>query len=170
MKSKSWFAIVTGVRTKRQAWRAWYGILIGVLLIPVVIGVVIERALFSFKSVAVDGTVTQVTAKNERCARKGHRYNCTQFEASIAYTYRDQAYSLQRDAGSVHEHDQPLSLAYYAAGNTVPVVLNPDRPGEVRLDTFSDVWGEPLMYFILQISSLFGGLAARRQTTQLQSN
>lgn len=132
------------------------------VLALVVLGFVADRTLFLLHAVKTFGNVADLSAANDSCScgRRCH-YDCTKFQAQVHFQASETPAALWVSAGSAHGYDCPVTQARYGIGDSVPVIYNPHHPGEAYRDTFSDVWGTPLMALFFQIITLFGSFTKR---------
>lgn len=121
----------------------------------------IDRAHFVWTSQTVMSTVEKVTASNGRCGRKRRR-NCTKFSALLKYNVGGEIYRFSVSAGTARGHDQPLSRARHHANQPVQVAYDPRNPRHAYRDAVWDIWGAPILTFILQLCAFFGSLTERR--------
>jgi hypothetical protein len=130
-----------------------------VLALALVLG--IRAAIFVSKATHADGTVEQVTARNDRCSRssggKHHtttRYDCTRFSATVRFAYGGSDRRVILDAGKRKGHDASPAEASLHAGEQVPMTFDPGHPDAAFRggNASMHVWGLPLL------ALLFGGV------------
>jgi voltage-gated sodium channel len=128
--------------------------LLSVGALVVAIGLAAERGIFLARAEHVISEVTRVTAHNERCAGKRSRYDCTAYAALLRYTVNDKSYFLTVHAGTERGHNRPLTLARHQVGQRVEVVFDPRRPATADRNTFSDVFGGAILFFLIHLTLL----------------
>ena len=135
------------------------------LLLLVLAWFVVDRLLFLETAKRTSGRVVNVSAQNSSCGGRRSHYSCTQFNAIVEYTPEGQSrpYHLSLSAGSARGHNQPVSRASLAQGGSVRVAYNPRDPEESYEDSFSGIWGTPILVFVIQISSFFTSLTEPRR-------
>lgn len=130
-----------------------------VLALALVLG--IRAAIFVSKATHADGTVEQVTARNDRCSRssggKHHtttRYDCTRFSATVRFAYAGSDHRVILDAGKHKGHDASPAEASLHADEHVPMTFDPGHPDDAFRggNASMHVWGLPLL------ALLFGGV------------
>lgn len=136
---------------------------ISMLLGLVALCFAIDRLTFLAHAQHTTGTVAAVHAHNDLCSCGRHcSYNCTVFRAEVQFPESAGPRPLVVTAGSARGYDQPLNLAWYGIGSSVPVIYNPRNTNEAYRDTVKDVWGTPIALFFFQIVTLIGSFAQRR--------
>jgi len=148
------------MRVKQGLWFA-----IGLILLVPLLYFIGDRTIFMLRSQEAHGSVVEVQGKNDRCggSRRRRRYDCTKFTAGVSYEVRASQYRISVSAGKTRGHDQPLSAADYAVGDSVPVVYSPRSPQRAYRNSIWDVWGAPIMLFIFQVGSFFAAFTEKRR-------
>jgi Protein of unknown function (DUF3592) len=128
----------------------------------VVLGFVADRTLFLMRAVDTTGNVVNLSASNGSCScgRRCH-YACTKFQAQVSFQATEAPAALWVSAGSAHGYDSPVAQARYGLGDSVPVLYNPRNPAEAYRNTFTDVWGTPLVALFFQIVTLISSFTKR---------
>jgi hypothetical protein len=139
--------------------------MLSAVLLAVVLWFVADRVMFLKRAQHTTGSVVSVTARNDRCGGRRSRHSCTRFQAAVRYSPEGggASYSLSLSGGDAYGYDQPVSRASYAVGQRVPVVYDPAHPEKSYEDSFTGVWGTPIMAFVFQIVFFFTSLTEPRR-------
>ena len=133
------------------------------LLALVAVWFAIDRLIFLAHARHTTGTVAAVRARDGSCSCGRHcHYSCTVFSAEVRFPESESPMPLVVTAGSARDYGQPVSLARYRIGNSVPVIYNPGHTNEAYRDTVKDVWGTPIELFFFQFVTLIGSFSQRR--------
>jgi hypothetical protein len=124
----------------------------------------LRQAKFLADAEKAMGEVTTISRSNSRCGRKNHRYGCTEFAAVVVFTARSgQTGSITVPAGSTRGLDMPSSNADYRAGDTVPIIYDPDHMDRAYQNTTWGIWSAPLIALIVHLATLVGSMTERRE-------
>lgn len=125
-----------------------------------------DRLEFVRAAQQTEGTVEQVTSENSSCGRKRSRHACTKYEATLRYQVQGSQYRISVSAGRSRGHNQPISHANYAVGGREIVAYDPRRPGRAYRDKLWDIWGAPLITFLVQIGAFVASFTERQKNNR----
>jgi hypothetical protein len=136
--------------------------LVASLIIAAVLAYLVgDRIVFMSRAVRTVGAVTEVSASDERCGRKGRR-RCTKFTATVQFAAGDDAHAIGVGAGSARGYGQPVTYAKYRVGSRVGIVFDPRNPARAYRDTLWDVWAGPMLCLLILATPLVVTFTERR--------
>ena len=139
-------------------------LLLSFLLLNVALWLGGSRILFLAQAERAVGVVVDVQSENARCGRK----RCTKFSALVRFQAASTEAWKSVAAGRARRYDQPVTLANYKVGDSVPMLFDPVHPEEAIRDHFWDKWGATGS--VLLIGSLtFAGFLREEDTGQIIS-
>ena len=124
---------------------------------------VIDRTYFEIVSVETTGIVESIAGRDDRCGKRRRRYSCTKFTATLRYEVQQSSYLIDVSAGTARGHGQSISKSDYYVGQSESIAYDPSRPTHAYRNKLWDIWGAPLLTFILQVCAYLGSLKDRRE-------
>ena len=126
-----------------------------VVALIVAIYFVNDRRAFLAGAEHTTGRVVAVASKNGLCGGNKISENpCTRFYADVVFSTDLKTGHIRVSAGEVREYNQPVSMAQYRQGDSVPIIYNPKRIAQAYREDDSDIWTTPAITFIVCITFL----------------
>ncbi len=133
---------------------------VSMLLLPVVWGLIIDRAIFHLRADRALGRVTNVTSHTSTSSRHGTK---TYFKANVEFTHNKAAFSITTPAGNAKGSDQPLDRSELKIGDSVPLIYDSRNPSKGFKDNLAEVWIMPVFAFMAQLALLVASLLEPRR-------
>jgi hypothetical protein len=131
-------------------------------LLLLALGLFGRQALFVLSSEEATGEVSHIEAHDGRCGGK-HKYDCTEFTATIDFTVSGRRHTTTTSAGSTRGHGASVQTASYREGQELPVLYAPDNPGHAYHNTMWDVWGTPIFAMFGQLATMLAAFSKPKQ-------
>ena len=128
-------------------------ILVGLALIAGGGYLAYQRSGTTLQGERTEGTVIRLREKERDPGESPMIYHVFKFKAQDG-----QAYTVEGAVGS--------TSGTYVVGEKIPVVYDPDRPREARIDSFSEMWMGPLVIFLMGFIFVILGLYGRVRRTR----